>query len=151
MSKGKDFEKEFSKQLSSQFFVYRLYDTLGYGKLANIADYIAYKYPYIYLLEMKTTAGASLPFANISETQWNGLLKATNVEGVISGFPVWFYDKGVTRFFSIQELTTIDAKSVRYDSDLGITIEGTRRRVFFDYDIDKFYKDTVSRYGIKTY
>lgn len=24
-----------------------------------------------------------------------------------------------------------DAKSVRYDSDLGITIEGTRRRVFF--------------------
>jgi len=133
-------------------FIQRIYDYVDYRNISSIADFYAYKYPYLYLLEMKTTAGASLPFANISGTQWSGLLEASKYDGVIAGFPVWFYDKDTTKFISIQEMEGIKktgVKSVRYDTPHGITIDGTKRRVYWDYEISKFFTDAENRYGFK--
>ena len=101
---------------------------------------------------MKTTAGASLPFANISETQWSGLLEASKYDGIICGLPIWFYERDTTKFVSIQEMEEIKktgVKSVRYDTPYGITIDGTKRRVYWDYEISKFFTDAENRYGFK--
>lgn len=153
MVRGKQFEKILSQQISEQgIFIQRIFDYVDLRGLAMMCDFYAYKYPYLYLLEMKTTAGASLPFANISETQWGGLLEASKYDGILCGFPIWWYDKDTTKFISIQEMEEIKktgVKSVRYDTPYGITIDGTKRRVYWDYEISKFFTDAENRYGLK--
>lgn len=152
-ARGKEFEKVLSEQIKQYgVFIQRIYDCVDYRALKNLCDYYAYRCPYLYLLEMKTTAGASLPFANISETQWGGLLEASKYDGIIAGFPIWFYNKDTTKFISIQEMEKIKntgVKSVRYDTHYGITINGTKRRVYWDYEISKFFTDAENRYGFK--
>ena len=150
MNKGKEFEKLFKTQLEEEgIFIQRIPDIMDFRSINNIADFYAYSFPYMYLFECKTTAGKSLPFANISETQWNGLLEASNYNGMICGFPVWYYDCDVTKFFTIKEFVNMKAnghKSVRFDSDVGIEIKGTKRKVYFDYDMKQFITHANEKY-----
>ena len=147
----------------------RLHDqTNGFKGSQNICDFIVYKEPYEYYIECKSVHGNTLPLSNITETQWNGLLEKSKIEGVFAGVICWWVDKDVTRFLPIQFLQTLryklNAKSVRYDlvhnfgkwangkdckatavwcSDEAeiplITIEGRKKRVFFDYDMEHFF------------
>ena len=150
MNKGKEFEKIFKTQLQEDgVFIQRIPDIMDFRSINNIADFYAYSFPYMYLFECKTTAGASLPFANISETQWNGLFGASKYNGVICGIPTWYYDKDVTKFYTIKELVSMRAngyKSVRFDSDIGIEIKGTKRKVYFDYNMKQFILHAKEKY-----
>lgn len=38
----------------------------GYMGISNISDFIAYKKPYLFYLEIKTHNGASIPLKNIT-------------------------------------------------------------------------------------
>ena len=119
---------------------------------ANICDFIVYKKPYEYYIECKSVHGASLPFANITDTQWNGLLEKSKIEGVFAGIICWFVDKDVTLFLPItvlEVLKWIGDKRVRFDivtsidNEDGAIIEiiGKKKRVFFDYDMRKFFEE----------
>lgn len=151
MNKGKEFEKIFKTQLQEVgVFIQRIPDIMDFRSINNIADFYAYSFPYMYLFECKTTAGKSLPFANISETQWNGLLEASKHRGIISTIPTWFYDMDVTKCFTINELEQVKktgSKSIRYDSEYGIPIDGKKRKVYFDYDMGKFVVYLKEKYG----
>ena len=127
----------------------RLHDqTTGWKGSSNICDFIVYREPYEYYFECKSVHGNTLPFRNISATQWNGLLEKSFIEGVTAGIICWWIDKDRTLFIPIQTLElmrTVDMKSVRYDAiddcdndtDM-IELKGKKKRVFFDYDMEAF-------------
>jgi penicillin-binding protein-related factor A (putative recombinase) len=122
----------------------RLHDqTTGYKGSQNICDFIVYREPYEYYFECKSIHGASLPFSNITETQWNGLLEKSKIEGVFAGVICWWIDKNVTKFipiFVLEHYRLNACKSIRFDDDFSAVIEikGKKKRVFFDYDMERF-------------
>ena len=122
----------------------RLHDqTTGWKGSSNICDFIVYREPYEYYFECKSVHGNTLPFRNISATQWNGLLEKSFIEGVTAGVICWWVDKDTTKFIPIQTLQKLlnsGNASYRYDWDSYdvIEIKGKKKRVFFDYDMEEF-------------
>lgn len=125
----------------------RMHDQMtGFKGSQNICDFIVYKEPYEYYIECKSVRGASLPFTNITDTQWNGLLEKSQIEGVFAGIICWWIDKDKTLFLPIQileQIKKVGGKSIRYDIDdfIGCVVEmkGKKKRVFFDYDMEEFF------------
>lgn len=151
VNRGKEFEKVIQTQLEEKIdvSVIRLYDTMqGFVGICNPCDYIVYKYPLVYLIECKSKGSNTLNFKNdIRASQWDGLLKHSKVTGVRAGIICWFSEQDVTRYFPIEYLERLrqeGAKSVNYKD--GMLIEGVKKRVFFKYDWDKFFKE-VQFYG----
>lgn len=122
----------------------RLHDqTTGFKGSQNICDFIVYREPYEYYFECKSVHGNTLPLSNITETQWNGLLQKSQIEGVFAGIICWFVDKDITLFLPIVELQIgkeLGYKSIRWDSQSPniFEIKGKKKRVFFDYDMEEF-------------
>lgn len=148
VNRGKKFENVIKEAFLKvpNVSIDRLHDqTNGFKGSQNICDFIVYKEPYEYYIECKSVHGASLPFSNITDTQWNGLLQKSQIEGVFAGVICWFIDKGVTLFLPIQILNQLKRtgnKSVRYDISeyIGnvLEIKGKKKRVFFDYNMEEF-------------
>ena len=99
-------------------------------------------------------------YGNISDKQWEGLLEKSKIDGAIAGVLCWWVDKDVTLFLPIQLLADarkFGHKSIRYDFNLGkavivkdspvvkfitaIPVQGTKKRVFFDYDMESFLQE----------
>ena len=129
-------------------------NTAGFKGIAGICDFIVYKEPYEYYFECKSVHGASLPFSNITDTQWNGLLQKSKIEGVFAGVICWWVDKDVTKFIPIQLLQYMKecdkVKSYRYEFGgylpkqyTAVEIKGKKKRVFFDYDMEEFLNEFV--------
>lgn len=122
----------------------RLHDqTTGFKGSQNICDFIVYKEPYEYYFECKSVHGNRLPFSNITDTQRNGLLQKSFIDGVFAGIICWWIDKNKTLFLPIQTIKMLaneGISSYHYDWDaIGvIEIKGKKKRVFFDYDMEKF-------------
>ena len=151
VNRGKDFENVIKESFEKvpNVSVDRLHDQTTHwkGSSANICDFIVYKEPYEYYIECKSVHGASLPFSNITKTQWNGLLEKSKIEGVFAGVICWWVDKDVTKFIPIQLLQAMkdhNMKSIRYDftlfgKDCCTEIKGKKKRVFFEYDTESFF------------
>lgn len=102
-------------------------------------------------------------YGNITDAQWKGLLEKSKIDGVVAGVICWWVDKDVTLFIPIQLLQYLydkGDKSVRYDCDWSIgepgekpftfknvykciPIQGKKKRVFFDYYMDKFFEEVM--------
>lgn len=162
-NRGKEFEQRIKEAFEKVdgVSIDRLHDqTTGYLGSANICDFIVYKEPYEYYIECKSVHGNTLPFSNITDTQWRGLLEKSKIKGVTAGVICWWIDKDVTLFIPIQILQKLkleyNRKSIRYDNPLvgvrpdeeqpfvrQIEIKGTKKRVFFDYDMKEFFNDLM--------
>ena len=164
MNRGKDFEENFKKQMvSSGFDVNRVCDnTAGYMGGRNVCDFITYIYPSIFYFELKTTKGNTLPFCNITQNQFLGLLEKEKVEGAGAGIIVWFLDHDKTFFVSADCMQKIknegmfkslhirDLKLKAEEFDKGryhkcFEINGIKKRVFFNYNMQEF-KQNLERY-----
>jgi len=133
----------------------RLHDqTTGWKGSTNICDFIVYREPYEYYFECKSVHGNTLPFSNISATQWNGLLEKSKIEGVFAGVICWWVDKDITRFIPIQILQMLKEEGKKslncyWDSCVDVyntrycipEITGKKKRVFFSYDMEKFLNE----------
>lgn len=156
-NRGKQFEDVIRSAFEkvSGVSVDRLHDqTTGYKGSQNICDFIVYREPYEYYFECKSIHGNTLPFRNITDTQWNGLLNKSKIQGVFAGVICWWVDKDITRFLPIQTLqmlkedgrksincyweSCIDVYNTRYNL---IEINGKKKRVFFDYDMEEFLNE----------
>lgn len=159
-NRGKKFERVIREAFEKVpgVSIDRLHDqTNGFKGSQNICDFIVYKEPYEYYIECKSVHGNTLPFSNITETQWNGLLQKSQIEGVFAGVICWWVDKDITRFIPIQVLqmlkdggkkslncywdSCVDVYNIRYSIP---EIKGKKKRVFFDYDMEEFL-DELSR------
>ena len=160
VNRGKQFESVVRSAFEKvpNVSIDRLHDqTTGFKGSQNICDFIVYREPYEYYFECKSVHGASLPFSNITETQWNGLLEKSKIEGVFAGVICWWVDKDITRFIPIHILqmlkeegkkslncywdSCVDAYNTRYYIP---EIKGKKKRVFFDYYVEEFL-DELSR------
>ena len=147
VNRGKPFEGVIKQSFLKvpNVSVDRLHDqTNGYLGGRNICDFIIYKKPYQYYIECKSVHGNTFPFRNITDTQWNGLLEKSKIEGVFAGVICWWIDKDITLFIPIEELELEKQhgwKSIRYDIEQGngvVEIKGKKKRVFFDYNMKQF-------------
>ena len=157
INRGKQFENVIRDSFLKipNVSVDRLHDQMTGFKVtsANVCDFIVYKKPYEYYIECKSVHGASLPFSNITDNQWNGLLEKSKIDGVFAGVICWWIDKDVTKFIPIQILEYMrdrnKLKSVNYKTpqccppcygDV-VTIVGKKKRVLFDYDMQTFFDE----------
>ena len=150
-NRGKDFENVVREAFEKvpNVSIDRLHDqTTGWKGSTNICDFIVYREPYEYYFECKSVHGNTLPFRNISATQWNGLLEKSFIEGVYAGIICWWIDKDRTLFIPIQTLQKLlnsGNVSYRYDWDSYdvVEIKGKKKRVFYDYNMEEFL-DAIS-------
>ena len=110
----------------------------------NPSDFIVYKEPHELYVECKSHLGNTLPFSCIKESQINGMIEKSLIEGVICGLIIWYVDHDITVWIPIDDVVAWrDAgnKSIhindiwRFNS---IEINGTKKRVYFDYDMKEF-------------
>lgn len=159
-NRGKQFEtvvkEAFEKTACTN--IIRLHDqTSGFRGSVNPCDFIVYRYPYQYAIECKSVNGNTFPLSNITDNQWNELTKMGNVPGVIAGVLCWWVEKGITKFIPIRALNFMRVqgyKSIRYDAgvpfgceDYMVPIEGKRKRIFFEYDMEAFFETMEEYYG----
>lgn len=151
MSIAKQFEKNVATQLKAikDTYVYRLSDLVNQFGVANPCDYFCFYKNTFFLLEMKTTEGASLPLKNISDYQYSSMLEASNKKGIKAYFLVWWYSKDLTRAIPISVIKDIketNKKSIRYDykDSRIIEIDGVKKKLYFEYDWNKFFKGCVN-------
>lgn len=148
IQRGKDFEEIIKKGFLAvdETTVERLPDpTSGYLGYRNPCDFLIYHYPYVYYIECKTTHSHRLPFVNVTFNQRVGMLEASETKGVIAGIICWFIPCDKTYFIPIQvyeKLRLDGVKSLNLNKPEQmkdwVEITGTKKRIFFDYDIDGF-------------
>ena len=152
-NKGKQFEQKVREAFEKVdgVSIDRIPDqTMRHKGARNICDFIVYKKPHEYYIECKSVHGNILPFNNISESQWQGLLEKSKIPGVFAGIICWWVDKDVTLFIPINVLQIFKlngCRSMRYDAysyDI-VPLEGKKKRVFFDYDMEQFLRRTAQR------
>ena len=149
-NRGKQFEAIIKSVASKSpdVSIDRLIDpTMGYVGIANICDFILYKYPYEYYLECKAITKNTLNYkGHISQTQWDGLLEKSKIPGVMAGILVWFIDWDKTLFIPIQYLEESRLKgdksfNIKSSDIKHFVLMGKKKRVFFDYDFKSFMKE----------
>ena len=149
-NRGKEFEEVIRKACLAvpNTSVVRLPDPVqGYLGYRNISDFIIYHKPFQYFIECKSVHGNTLPFSNITDNQWQGMLEQSKIKGVVAGVICWWTERDTTRFIPIQILEAMKNagyKSLRYDvesydGEFIYEIEGKKKRVFFDYDMQNFF------------
>lgn len=142
--------------------------TTGFAGSTNISDFVAYKFPFEFYFECKTIHGNTFPLSNITDKQYFGMRDKAGIEGVYAGLLLWFIDKDVTLFvpiFEVSRIKAIGGKSIRYDyytngreylnrdfveknknnevnmnKYLVYQLTGKKKKIFFDYDMEKFFK-----------
>lgn len=187
-NEGKLFEKDFEDSCkgTSHYFM-RLVDSAkwvqGQGSLftpSNKADSILHTMPFLWLLELKSTKGASVSFyadtpwekpsvakgnVMIKPNQVKDLMKAVETEGVIAGFIINFRERilktktvpSSTYFVHVKDFIKFAVQtgksSISQDDCemFGILIPQEKKRVRYKYDIQEFVDLAVVTYLKKGY
>lgn len=151
VNRGKDFEAIVKTAFEAvpNTVVYRIPDQQNY-KIGskNPCDFLVYRRPLLFAIECKVTTKATLPFTNITDFQWEHLLKMSQISGVAAGILCWYIEYDRTRFIPIQLLESLKqngAKSIRYDYESIIItdIKGNKKRVFWEYDMTSLFQSIL--------
>lgn len=141
-NEGKRFEEDFKLSINENVLPIRVKDdTSGYAQVYNICDYILYSYPNMFMLELKSCKTPSLPLANISIEQLEGLYGAGLHDGVAGGFLLNYRKYERTFYVSakdVYEFVEADTRKsipVSFCEEKGIEVVATKRRVRFRYDV----------------
>jgi recombination protein U len=148
MNDGKAFEQDFIKSVPDDWFKYRLNDSAsswqGGDKArftpSNICDFIVYN-ERLWLLELKSHKGKSIPLSCIRPKQVEGLLKAY-LKGVEAGYVFNFRDVEETYYINANLinsfLTTNDRKSIpiTWLREVGHLIPQVKKRVRYGYILE---------------
>ena len=131
---GKIFEEEIKKSFPQDFYIERYKDdTAGFYGVSNPADYRLYKYPYTFLLELKTHKGKSLPIDKIRPNQIQGMARAVLHKGIYGGFIINFRElEDMIRYINSTERKSIPVEWCREN---GVRIEQEKKRVRYSYDL----------------
>ena len=100
MNQGKLFENQFKKSVSKLdgVWLYRFNDGTGSWdsgqktrfQTSNVCDFGMFCRRTLFLLELKSHNGKSLPYSAIRENQIVGLKDSSNYEGIVAGLLVFF-------------------------------------------------------------
>lgn len=142
---GKKFETKFRDDFLKipNSTIDRLYDTTnGFKAITQVSDFIGYKKPNIFYLEVKTHAGNTFPFSCLS--QYEKLIDKCGIEGVRVGVVLWLYDHDAVMYVPITSikhmkedgLKSINIKMYREENPKYkiVKIPSIKKRVFMDSD-----------------
>lgn len=139
---GKQFEAKFKEDFKKSFpdgFLLRLFDVVnGYKSIKNPCDFVGYMSGKLFLLEVKSHKGASLPFDAI--TQFDDLQMYKDIDGVYPVIICWLYEKDVVFAAPIQTLIRIkdageSSIGIRHFDSYNIKLlPGVKKRRFIDTD-----------------
>lgn len=104
---GKKFENRFKQDYQRCFpntLIYRLPDQQsGYaGGSANPCDFLCFTGNEVLMVECKAHKGSSIPFSAIR--QYEKMLSYKGLEKTYPGVVVWFYEKDIVIWVSIEEM-----------------------------------------------
>ena len=103
--KGKEFEEDLKKSIPPEYYIERYKDdTAGFYGVSNPADYRIYRKPYLFLFELKSHKGKSLPFSCIRDNQIQGMYKAHLTDGIYAGFIINFRDLEETYYLTVGDV-----------------------------------------------
>ena len=164
-NRGKKFEEVIQEAFEKVpgVNVVRVHDqTTGYAGSKNPCDFIVYHKPYLYTIETKSIHGNTFPiysrnpkkkYGNISNFQWEQLLKMSQVKGVRAGVIIWFIDKDETLWLDINLLERwrnaghksihsypewIEYVQGKHD---WLYLKGRKKRVYWDYNMIQFLRE----------
>lgn len=154
---GKIFEEEFKDSVNKEHFYYRFKDgTAAYNKditnksirfqSTNICDCQVMAKDKLFLIELKNTKGASLPFSNIKANQVEGLSSICH-NRIKAYFIVCFREK--------EKCYAVEAKKVKEFIDKatsrsipqiwfkanGIEIPMVKKKVRYKYDLEVLFQE----------
>lgn len=136
-----DWKTTMEDQACPDSFITRLPDALsGYRGSSNVSDFIAYKYPDLFLLEAKSTHGNTFPFTNFR--QYDKLLEYKGIKGLHPGVVIWFIDHDKVIYVPILSAEkmkldgkkSINIKMLDSDDYYLLDIPSVKKRVFMDSD-----------------
>lgn len=154
MNNGKRFEKNFKNSIPKNILFYRFKDgTSSWDKnkktrfqCKNICDCMLFDGKHLFLMELKSTKGKSLPLKNIKEHQINDLLKESVYENVICGLVIEFnslnecYFVEINQFKQFFELNNRKSISIRFCREKGVKIGVELVKINRKFDIENFIK-----------
>ena len=154
-NEGKQFEEDFKKSIPKGYWFYRFKDgTAGFSgeknsnvrfQAHNIADCEVMGNKYLFILELKSHKGSSIPFNCIRATQLKEM-SAIDHERVKAYFVFNFRELENTFAVDVQTvknyIETSERKSipVKWIIENGIEIKGTKKKVRFRYDLESLFK-----------
>lgn len=162
MNPGKQFEHDFQSSIPSSVFCYRFRDSASsFGNNSstrftpsNICDFLLFddESKNLFLLELKSVKGCSIPLSNIRKNQIDELTKAGE-HNLIAGFVINFREKdNCTIFITIQEFNkfveTLNKKSININDFKAldcIEISNQQKKIHYKYDIESFIKVASKR------
>ena len=156
VSPGKKFEEDFRKSVPEDHWVYRFKDGTGNFsgtknenvrfQAKNICDFEVMGDKYLFLLELKSHTGSSIPFSCIRNNQIVGMseVKHKNIKAL---FILNFRDKEKTYAVYANDLreymSSTDRKSIpiNWVEENGIEIKSQKKKVHYRYDLERFFKE----------
>jgi recombination protein U len=170
-SAGKKFEQDWKNSMPIGVFYYRFRDGTANWKdgenphvrfqQTNICDCLMYLKPILWLVDLKTTLGKSIPFHNFKENQVRELNKAIMHEGIKAGFIINFRELEETYFVKANDVKNYIAKAERKSFPIdwcrenGIKVFQKKLRTRYRYAVENLLltggvkKCTVSPVGKK--
>jgi recombination protein U len=149
---GKRFEEDFKKSVPQQYFIYRLRDSAGTWQggentrftPSNICDFMVMGIEKLYLLELKTHTGMSLPISCIRKNQIEEMSKIEQ-QNVKAYFLINFRDiertyaieaKKLKAFILITEKKSIP---IKWCIENGTEILSDKKRTRFSYKLEQLF------------
>lgn len=169
MNIGKKFERQFTDSIPKDVYLLRIHDPpQSFNKeaslrfsLSNPYDFLLYKHPTLFVLELKSTMSA-LSFWRadfvvdgkkqtfvIKKNQIEGLARAAEHSGIVAGFIINFRNDNETYFLGIDDFLKLTSNSNkkslnRIDVSLhGLLIKQEKLRTNYRFDI----ADLIARLG----
>ena len=155
MNSGKKFEQDFRKSIPENIWYYRLRDSpasFGQGTqtrfaTSNICDCILFGNSTLFLCELKSHKGKSLPFNCVRQNQIEQMQKAAKFDCIIPALVIFFPD--VERCFAIHIydfVNLVDASkkksaNVSEFAENGFEIGVTKLKTHYRYDVEKMMRD----------
>jgi recombination protein U len=148
---GKKFEEDFRRSTPPEVYVHRVKDA-GSDKthlrgVKNECDFIFYRYPWMYLLEMKSHKGKSIPFGALTAEQIEGLSEHAIRPGVKAGFVFNYRELGETYYVPAVDVaeymcyTERQSFPVDWCRQVGRRVDQRLVRTRYRYDVDKLLRE----------
>lgn len=153
MNSGKIFEQDFKNSIPVEHFVYRFKDSAGAWQggentrftPSNISDFMVMARDTLFLLELKSHKGVSIPFTCIRKNQIEEMAKIQH-QNIRALFILNFRDlektyaitaNAIKRFMDLSERKSIP---LQWCVENGIEIAAEKKRIRFRYRVEEILK-----------
>lgn len=146
MKPGKRFEEDFKKSIPKDVFFLRLIDSGGWSNASNtrftpsnLCDCIVFKEGRLYLLELKSHKGKSIPVQAMKQLD---RMAEIQIQGVQACMILNYREHNVTYLIAVQSvvecLKTRKSVPISWCEEHGQLIPQTLKRTRYRYDLSRF-------------